>query len=51
MVGAGGIWRQRVSFSSPGAFKTYANLWEGRNQGVPIQNQGVGRGTGGPWVR
>jgi hypothetical protein len=25
-----------VGFSSPGAFKTYANLWEGRNQVIPL---------------
>jgi hypothetical protein len=31
MEGAGGV-------SSPGAFKTYANLWEGRNQVISIQS-------------
>jgi hypothetical protein len=39
----GGSRKQRVSFSLPGAFKTYANLKEGKNL--------VGRGLGGPWAR
>jgi hypothetical protein len=28
---------ERACFSSPGVFKTYTNLWEGRNQVIPIQ--------------
>jgi hypothetical protein len=27
----------RVFFSSPDTFKTYANLWKGRSQVIPIQ--------------
>jgi hypothetical protein len=37
MVGPGGSWKQRASFSFPGAFETYANLWEGKN--LVILNQ------------
>jgi hypothetical protein len=37
LMGTGGICRQRECFSSPGVFKTYANLWEGRNQVITIQ--------------
>jgi hypothetical protein len=29
--------RERESFSSPDAFKTYTNLWERRSQVIPIQ--------------
>jgi hypothetical protein len=32
-----------------GAFKTYANLWEGRNQVISIHNQWVGRNMEGSW--
>jgi hypothetical protein len=28
---------ERACFFSPGAFKTYSNLWEGRNQVISIQ--------------
>jgi hypothetical protein len=28
---------EKACFSSPGAFKTYAYLWEGKNQVIPIQ--------------
>jgi hypothetical protein len=28
---------EKACFSSPGAFKTFANLWEGRNLVVPNQ--------------
>jgi hypothetical protein len=30
---------QRERDSSPGTFKTYANLWERKNQGFPSNNQ------------
>jgi hypothetical protein len=35
---------------APGPFKTYENLWEGENQVVPANNQGVGQGVGGFWL-
>jgi hypothetical protein len=28
---------ERACFSAPGAFKTFPNLWEGKNQVIPIQ--------------
>jgi hypothetical protein len=31
MVGPDGSYKQRESFSFPGAFKTYVNPWEGKN--------------------
>jgi hypothetical protein len=37
MLVAGGIRRQSACFSSPGAFKTYTNLREGKNQMIPVQ--------------
>jgi hypothetical protein len=48
MVVPRGIWRQRVCLSSPGAFKTYTNLWEGRKQVIPIQLSMNGEGHGFP---
>jgi hypothetical protein len=50
-VGPGGSCKQRVSFSSPGALKTYANLWEGRNLVIPIQCSINREDMGGPWDR
>jgi hypothetical protein len=38
--------KHRACFSSPGAFKTYDNLCEGRNQGIPIQSSVSGEGPG-----
>jgi hypothetical protein len=38
---------KRASFSFLGTFKSYTNLWEGRNQVIPINNHCVGRGMGG----
>jgi hypothetical protein len=38
----GGSWKQNESFSFPGDFKTYAYLWEGKNQ---VINE-----WGGTWV-
>jgi hypothetical protein len=46
MVGTGGIWKQRECYSFPGAFKTYANLWEGITRWFPSNNQWVGSGVG-----
>jgi hypothetical protein len=37
---------ERACFSSPGAFKTYSNLWEGRNQVISIQWLMSGEGHG-----
>jgi hypothetical protein len=37
IVGKDGIWRQPKCICSSGAFKVYDNLWEGRNQMIPIQ--------------
>jgi hypothetical protein len=37
VMGAGGSWKQKESFSLPGAFKTYAHLWEGKNLVTPNQ--------------
>jgi hypothetical protein len=37
MVGPGGSWKQKEILSSPGAFKTYANQWEGKNLVIPNQ--------------
>jgi hypothetical protein len=34
----------RTCFSSPGAFKTYANLWGGKNQEIAIQKSMSGEG-------
>jgi hypothetical protein len=51
MVGPRGIWRKRACFSLPGAFKTYANLWEGRNLWFSSINQWVKRGLGGSQAR
>jgi hypothetical protein len=51
-VGPGGNWKQKEHFSFPGAFKTYTNLWEGKNLVIPNhQSWMCGRGTGGPWAR
>jgi hypothetical protein len=30
---------ERMCFPSPGAFKTYADLWEGKNQVISSNNQ------------
>jgi hypothetical protein len=56
MVGA--TWNleaERACFSSPGAFKTYADLWEGKNQALPMSGEGqvqfLGLGEGGPRAR
>jgi hypothetical protein len=37
MVGPGGSWKQRESLCFSGAFKAYANLWEGKNLVIPNQ--------------
>jgi hypothetical protein len=40
----GGIWRPiKRCFSSPGALKTYINLWKGRTRWFPSNNLWVGR--------
>jgi hypothetical protein len=36
MVGAGVIWRQRELLPFSGAFKIYANLWEGKHQVISV---------------
>jgi hypothetical protein len=39
---------KRACFCFSGAFKTYANLWEGENQVIPIQKSMSG--WEGAWV-
>jgi hypothetical protein len=48
MVGAGGSCK---SFSFPGAFKTYANLWAGKNLVIPNQYSTSGEWHGWPQAR
>jgi hypothetical protein len=36
-MGSGGSREQRESFSFPGVFKTYANLWERKSLVIPNQ--------------
>jgi hypothetical protein len=47
MVGAGGVRRQRESFSFSCAFKTYTTPWEDWSRRFPPNNEQVGRGMGG----
>jgi hypothetical protein len=37
---------ERACFSFPGAFKTYANPWEGQNQVIPTHLSMNGEGHG-----